>query len=210
MQRCSPGEYSYEDNVILIGTDNVAKMDDSEFLHATPWIPVVEKSIHSALRQFEGARTVDEYDVIIPVFLIHVTLQVNCGDVTMLRKERPRWQLRNPAIDDSFERLCIHGLKSRVKNKRMYCVTVNNDICQAFRQWFSLVKICWIASLVTKSLFMVTHILFYISYFIGYTVCQQSEKSPRHTISICSHGIQDGAGRKLPKVLVDFWGPKME
>ena len=46
--------------------------------------------------QFACTRTIDEYEVTMPVARVHVTSQINCGDVTMLsQKKRPRRQWRN-------------------------------------------------------------------------------------------------------------------
>ena len=67
------------------------------FLHAKLWIPVDEKSIfvvvihlwRSPLCQFVRARTVDEYDVTMPVPSISVTSQINRGDATLLHQKRP-------------------------------------------------------------------------------------------------------------------------
>ena len=71
---------------------------DFIFLHAKPWIPGGEKSIftvvihqwRSPLRQFARARTIDEYDVTMPVPRIRMTSQINCDDVTMLIKKKDR------------------------------------------------------------------------------------------------------------------------
>ena len=65
---------------------------NSIFLHTTPWIPGGGKSIFivvieywiSTLHQFACARIINKYDITIPVCLVCVTSQVNCGDVTML------------------------------------------------------------------------------------------------------------------------------
>ena len=55
------------------------------FLHAKPWIPGVRKSIfmhgchdwrRSLMRQFARARTIDEYDVTIPIPRVRVTSQI--------------------------------------------------------------------------------------------------------------------------------------
>ena len=83
--------------------------NDSNVLHAKPWIPGGEKSIftvfihylRSSLRQFARARTIDEYDVKIQVSHVRVTSQINCDDVTMLSRKRPSLAaMAKWAIDD--------------------------------------------------------------------------------------------------------------
>ena len=62
------------------------------FLQAKPWISGYDKSIfmvhihywRSPLRQFARARTIDEYNVTMPVSRIRMTSQINCDDVTVL------------------------------------------------------------------------------------------------------------------------------
>ena len=66
------------------------------FLHAKPWLPGGEKSVFTAvvqywrspLHQIARARTIDEYDVTIPLSHIHVTSHVNCDDITILSPNR--------------------------------------------------------------------------------------------------------------------------
>ena len=88
------------------------------FLHAKPWIPGGEISIFTAvihlwispLRQFARARTIDEYDVTIPVSYIRVTSQINCGDVTILNQKRLSLAtMAKSAIDNCFSRIVCSG-----------------------------------------------------------------------------------------------------
>ena len=85
------------------------------FLHAKSWIPGGEKSIftvvihswRSPFRQFARARTIDEYDVTMPVSSVRATSQINCSDVTMLnQKRRSLATMAKSAIDDCFQRNC--------------------------------------------------------------------------------------------------------
>ena len=69
---------------------------EDTFLHAMLWIPAGEKSIltvvilwqRSPLHRFVHARTINEYDVTMPVPHICVMLQINCDDITMLSLKR--------------------------------------------------------------------------------------------------------------------------
>ena len=88
------------------------------FLHAKPWIPGCEISIFTAvihqwrspLRQIARARTIDEYDVTMPVSYIRVTSQINCGDVTILNQKRPSLAtMANSAIDNCFNGIVCSG-----------------------------------------------------------------------------------------------------
>ena len=88
-----------------------ALTSDGEFLHVTPRIPGGDKSIftvvihywRSTLRQFARARTIDEYDVTMPVPHVRVTSQINSGDVTMLSQKRPPFVIMAiSTIDNCF------------------------------------------------------------------------------------------------------------
>ena len=60
----------------------------------------------SPLRQFARARTIDEYDVTMPVAYIRVTSQINCGDVTILsQKILSLATMANSAIDNWISRI---------------------------------------------------------------------------------------------------------
>ena len=59
------------------------------------------------------ARTIDEYEVAMPVTHVRMTSQINCGDVTMLSQNRPPLAtIVKSAIDDCFlVELCVHDMK---------------------------------------------------------------------------------------------------
>ena len=75
----------------------LTSVEISDLLHGRPWIPDDEKStftvvIHqwkSPLRQFTRVRTIDKNYVTMPAPRVHATLQISCGDVTMLGQKRP-------------------------------------------------------------------------------------------------------------------------
>ena len=88
------------------------------FLHAKPWIPGGDISIFTAvihwwrspLHQFARARTIDEYDITMPVSYIRVTSQINCGDVTILNQKRLSLAtMAKSAIDNCFSRIVCSG-----------------------------------------------------------------------------------------------------
>ena len=149
------------------------------FLHAKPWIPggrislfmVVIHWWRSIWRQFAHARTIDKYDVIIPVPCIHVTSQINCGDVTMPSQKRLSLAtMAKLAIYDSFSWFVCSGHKIACKNWNNVCVTLNCDFFITSEAIWAMIftsddtreNHCWIASLVTK-LLMVTNTSFYKS-----------------------------------------------
>ena len=121
------------------------------FSHTKPWIPGGEKSmftvvIHwwrSPLRQFARARTIHEYDVMMLVSRVLVTLQINCGDVTILRQKRPSLATMTKwTIDDCFNEAVCSGHKIAYKKSNNTFVTLNNDILvtrEVICQWFSFV-----------------------------------------------------------------------
>ena len=91
---------------------------ETSFLHAKPWIPGGEILIFTAvihqwrspLRQFARARTINEYDVTMPVSYICVTSQINCGDVTILNRKRLSLAtMAKSVIDDCFSRIVCSG-----------------------------------------------------------------------------------------------------
>ena len=67
------------------------------FLTPKSWIPGGEKLIFTdvihywrlPLRQFVHGRTIDEYDITMLVPCVHMTSQINFGDVTMWSQKRP-------------------------------------------------------------------------------------------------------------------------
>ena len=95
------------------------------FLHAKPWIPggenlvftVVIHYLRSLLRQFAHARTIDKYDVTIPVPHVHVMSQINCGDVTMLIQKRMSLAATaKPAMDIFCVIVCSEHNKANLRD----------------------------------------------------------------------------------------------
>ena len=71
-------------------------LNHDSVLHATPWIPDGEKLIFIVINwgwspssPFACAKTVGEYDVIMPVPRVRMISQINCADVTILSQKRP-------------------------------------------------------------------------------------------------------------------------
>ena len=93
-------------------------MHECVFLHAKPWTPDGQKSIfttvihywRSTLRQFGRARTIDEYDVTMPVSYIRVTPQINCNDVTVSNQKRLSLAtMAKSVIDNCFSGIVCSG-----------------------------------------------------------------------------------------------------
>ena len=65
------------------------------------------------------ARTINEYDVTMPVPWVQLTSQINCGDVTMLSQKRPLLgTIVNWVIDDLYlVELCVQDIEYHVRNK---------------------------------------------------------------------------------------------
>ena len=98
------------------------------FLHVKPGgLPGGEISIfmaviqewRSPLRQFARARTIDEYDVTMPVSYIRMTSQTNCGDVTILnQKSLSLATMAKSAIDNCFSRIVCSGRQIEIKEMK--------------------------------------------------------------------------------------------
>ena len=148
------------------------------------------------------ARTIDEYDVLMPVSYIRVTSQINCGDVTILNQKRLSLAtMAKSAVDNYFSRIVCSGHQIVCKKQGNTVVTANNDfgvtceaICLVTRENY------WqIASLVTqKSLFTVTHALFFTSLeYLGPVTIFQSNINLWEAVRTTSLNITHSAGMNV-------------
>ena len=116
-----PWTYKIKAYLPISNLRNVQKkinLIDLFFLHTKLWILGGKKSIFTAVihlwrspfPQFARARTIDEYDVTMPAPRVHVTSQINCGDVTMPSQKRPSLAtMAKPAINNCFSEIVCSG-----------------------------------------------------------------------------------------------------